>query len=197
MRTERFDAATSLKGKNTTKGSGMTIWIISDTHFGHKNIIEYELRPFETVEAMNESLILRWNNHVKPNDIVYHLGDFGMGSTLEMVKIRNRLNGRIVLIRGNHDDGLTKLLEIGFDGIADRLELQYKQWEFHLTHIPKSDLIYDENNHSIINVHGHVHGKTRVRKNRINASCDAWDYTPVTFEDLMMEYRKQRKTNYD
>jgi calcineurin-like phosphoesterase family protein len=175
----------------------MTIWITSDTHFGHAKIIDYENRPFRDVEEMNESLILRWNNNVKPLDIVYHLGDFGLGPTVEMARIRNRLNGSIVLVKGNHDDSLSKLLSIGFSGIADRLVLHYKYWEFTMTHVPQQDLLYDEMSHGMINLHGHVHGKNRATRNRINVSCDAWDYTPVTLDDLMMEYRKQRKTTYD
>ena len=54
----------------------MVYWFTSDTHFGHKNIIEYCKRPFSSVEQMNEMLIKKWNNKVKVDDIVFHLGDF-------------------------------------------------------------------------------------------------------------------------
>lgn len=175
----------------------MTIWITSDTHFHHENIIRYENRPFRSKEEMNESLIARWNSVVKPEDLVYHLGDFGLGRPADMLTIRKLLNGKITLIRGNHDDALGKLLEMGFDSICNELTLQYKNWQFHMTHIPQADLLYDTTNHNMINIHGHIHGKNRATMNRINVSCDAWDYTPVTLEDLMMEYRKQRKPNYD
>ena len=175
----------------------MTIWITSDTHFGHENIIKYEHRPFRNSEEMNESLIARWNAHVKQLDMVYHLGDFGLGRPEKMKEILGKLNGHITLIRGNHDDSLSKLIDCGFVCVANELTLQYKTWEFRMMHHPSTDLIYDDMNHGIINLHGHIHGKNRANRNRINVSCDAWDYTPITLDDLMMEHRKQRKPNYD
>ena len=175
----------------------MTIWITSDTHFGHENIIRYENRPFLSVDEMDESLVTRWNSVVKPGDLVYHIGDFGMGPKEKLVTIRKRLNGSITLVRGNHDHSITSIMELGFNSIANEVKLQYKQWQFHMTHIPQADLLYDEMNHNFINIHGHIHGKNRATRNRINVSCDAWDYTPITLEDAMMEYRKQRKPNYD
>ena len=57
----------------------MKIWIISDTHFCHKNIIAYSGRPFKTVEEMNDEIIKRWNNKVGKDDFVIHLGDFALG----------------------------------------------------------------------------------------------------------------------
>lgn len=172
----------------------MSIWITSDTHFSHENIIKYCMRPFVSVEDMNESLIARWNTRVKPLDIVYHLGDFGLGKSEDMRLIRQKLNGHITIIRGNHDDSLSKLIATEFQSIANELTLQYKQWLFIMTHAPKTDVMFDENNHGVINLHGHIHGKNRATNNRINVSCDAWDFTPVSLDDLLMEYRKQRKT---
>lgn len=78
-------------------------WFTSDTHFFHKNILEYEkeARPFSTVEEMNECLINRWNSCVNSKDIVYHLGDFCFGRA--NIDIASRLNGTKRLVMGNHD----------------------------------------------------------------------------------------------
>lgn len=78
-------------------------WFTSDTHFGHKNILQYEpeARPFSTIEEMHEVMIERWNSVVKPYDVVYHLGDFCFGK--HWIAIAKTLNGRKKLVMGNHD----------------------------------------------------------------------------------------------
>lgn len=75
----------------------MTVFLISDTHFGHANIIKYAGRPFDSVEEMNEAMVDNWNSVVKQGDKVYHLGDVTMNS--KSLDILSRLNGRKVLIR--------------------------------------------------------------------------------------------------
>ena len=82
------------------------IWFISDTHFGHKNIIKFSSRPFGDVTEMNESLIKSWNNVVSIDDDVYHNGDFGLTSSNKILSILERLNGNIHLITGNHEKGI-------------------------------------------------------------------------------------------
>ena len=78
----------------------MQTFFTADTHFGHKNIINYCERPFSSVEEMDQTLITNWNMVVSECDVVYHLGDFVFGCP---ERIRKRLNGRIFLILGNHD----------------------------------------------------------------------------------------------
>ena len=80
----------------------------SDLHFGHKNIIKYENRPFNSVEEMDEELIRRWNNKVGKNDEVYILGDFAFASGRRVNELLDRLNGRKYLLRGNHDHSFLK-----------------------------------------------------------------------------------------
>ena len=79
------------------------IFITSDNHFNHKNIIKYCDRPFDSVEEMNEAMIERWNETVSKDDVVLHLGDFCKGNVWMIKQIRERLNGTIILIIGNHD----------------------------------------------------------------------------------------------
>lgn len=78
-------------------------YYISDLHFDHTNVIKFDNRPFNSVEEMNSALIHNWNSVVKKSDIVYVLGDFCFGNTERTNELFNQLNGKIILIRGNHD----------------------------------------------------------------------------------------------
>lgn len=81
----------------------MDIWFSSDQHFGHSNIIDFCDRPFDSVEHMDEILIKNWNSVVAADDLVYIVGDLCMGEFSKTIKHVSRLNGRKVLIPGNHD----------------------------------------------------------------------------------------------
>lgn len=162
------------------------IFITSDTHFGHHNIIEYEARPFQDVEEMNHELIKRWNQVVGPKDLVYFLGDFGMGRSAFLREVLFNLNGQISIVRGNHDDSLTKLIEIGFSLVADQLDLEYMGMMFIFTHQPQLLMHSD----GVVNIHGHIHGKTQFTDGKINVSTDAWDYKPVELKQLIKQYRQ-------
>jgi calcineurin-like phosphoesterase family protein len=90
----------------------MKTFIVADTHFRHENIIKYSGRPFKTVEEMDEQMIKRWNSRVGKDDLVIHLGDFALGNKEEVSEIRNKLNGNIILLKGNHDH--RSIREAGF-----------------------------------------------------------------------------------
>jgi calcineurin-like phosphoesterase family protein len=84
------------------------VWIVSDTHFGHEKtctVFKREdgspLRPFSSAEEMDEFMVKAWNERVRPNDKVYHLGDVVINR--KALNTLRRLNGDKVLIRGNHD----------------------------------------------------------------------------------------------
>ncbi len=83
------------------------IWFTADTHFNHPNVIEYSKRPFDDLEDMTDQMITRWNERVRPGDIVYHLGDFaltGSKKDTSMVEgLLHKLHGQKHLIKGNHD----------------------------------------------------------------------------------------------
>ena len=74
-------------------------WIISDTHFFHVNVGRYCNRP----DNWQELIIKNWNDLISPEDTVLHLGDFAFGKRSNFDILTEVLNGRIILIRGNHD----------------------------------------------------------------------------------------------
>ncbi len=97
----------------------------SDQHFGHAAIIKYQRHQFATVTEMDDALVANWNARVGKRDLVYHLGDLAQ-TRRDLLAVRPRLNGRIVLIRGNHDDvKLTSDLKFTslFDSIHDLLDV--------------------------------------------------------------------------
>lgn len=97
----------------------MKYFTISDTHFGHENIIQYCNRPFKNVEEMDKILIKNWNETVSNKDVVIHLGDFAFCSKERAREICSELNGRKILIKGNHDNWPDEFYkEIGFDYVS-------------------------------------------------------------------------------
>lgn len=154
----------------------MTVFVISDTHFGHANIIKYANRPFDSVEEMNEAMVENWNSVVKQGDKVYHLGDVTMNS--KSLDILSRLNGRKVLIKGNHDTQKLKFYTPHFYDIRGSHELD----NFILTHIPVA--LEQSARYPQGNIHGHLHEKNMDNKWYINVSVEQINYTPIAFDDI-------------
>lgn len=78
-------------------------FVTSDHHFGHARIIELAERPFTSLGAMHGELIAAWNRLVRPEDVVLHLGDLALGNREESIALTSALNGRKLLVPGNHD----------------------------------------------------------------------------------------------
>lgn len=162
------------------------VFLISDTHFGHANILKFlredgsRVRVFDNVQQMDDFMVERWNSVVRPQDKIYHLGDVCMGNKQVNLEILKRLNGHKRLIRGNHDDCNTKSYMQYFDEVyacrlLDRLLC---------THIPVHP---DSIGKSIANVHGHVHNNLsalNLGPRYFNVSVEVIDYTPISLEDV-------------
>lgn len=162
-------------------------YFISDTHFNHKNIIEYCDRPFETVEEMDEYIVNKWNSVVGKDDTVYHLGDFALGMHQDQVKdLLRKLNGEIILIMGNHDrKGKGWFEACGFKEVHKKgFELELVSGKYILSHRPQT---LDKIPEGYVNIHGHIHNHNNnnitelgaPEDKYINVSCEVLDYTPV------------------
>ena len=79
------------------------LFFTADHHFGHRNIIAYEERPFENRDEMDLELIKRWNDKVPKDGIVYHLGDISFSSVERTREILSRLHDKIYYIHGNNE----------------------------------------------------------------------------------------------
>lgn len=133
------------------------IWFSSDQHFGHKNIIKYCNRPFDSIEEHDEALIANWNSRISAKDTVYFLGDLAMNSHYGMGTIMPQLNGHISFILGNHDS--TSKISRYMNQIAelrDYLEINNQGLKIVLFHYP----IWSWNGirHGSWHLFGHVHG---------------------------------------
>jgi calcineurin-like phosphoesterase family protein len=178
-------------------------WFISDTHFGHANIIKYCNRPFSSVEEMDEIMIENWNKNIKPEDKVYHLGDVFHGPSKPSYKAQTirRLNGHKRLILGNHDT---------FEGIPEWLRsfekvMMWRMWpDFGITfsHTPIHGTSISPK--AKLNVHGHIHEKKSPRSEMyddyanegkrfttswMNISVERTDYAPVHIDEILEAHR--------
>lgn len=144
------------------------IWVQSDPHFFHENIIQYCGRPFGNADLMNEYMVEKWNKTVKPEDKVYCLGDvyFGKDRTREEITtLLSSLKGKKRLILGNHDNGKDQILQKVFQKID--VWRMFPEFGLLLTHVPvhESSLFrgathYEKDPKKLRNIHGHIHEKT-------------------------------------
>ena len=166
----------------------------SDLHFGHRKIMEYEDRPFNSVEEMDEFLIQKWNAKVKKGDEVYILGDFGFVKWKRANELLDRLNGRKYLIRGNHDNYFLNDKEFDkskFVWVKDYTSTKDNGMTICMFHYPIA--VWDRQHHGALHFYGHVHSNTDTHHplvldlggNAFNVGCDIHDYEPMSLAELL------------
>lgn len=174
-------------------------FLVSDTHFGHMGVCKFlradgtKLRPWDNAEDMDEEMVKRWNETVRPKDKVYHLGDVVINR--RSLKILERLNGDKVLIKGNHD--IFKL--------SDYTPYFRDIRGYHvmpgvgviMSHIP---LHIDSHGRFGLNIHGHLHDKRVMAEvwgeykidTRYHCVCvEQTDYRPISLEDVLKRSREE------
>lgn len=145
-----------------TKITEPNIFLTADHHFGHRNIIKYEKRPFENVKQMDEVLINNWNSVISKDDIVIHLGDFALASTKYTNRYLEQLNGCKILVYGNHDRKRQQTK--GWKVVTSCMYINEPDYKILLLHNPrnwKEYLRYFVPHYSEINYvfHGHIHSR--------------------------------------
>ena len=162
-------------------------------HLNHQNILKYEplSRPFSTKEEMNEVIINNWNNKVSIEDTVYVLGDLSMGEVKNSIPLIKRLNGKIILIRGNHDNEkrLAAYKELGIE-IHDIAYLNYKGRFFIMCHFPIANeefiKMVREDNAETVMLYGHVHSNAPKGyvDGTFHVGLDTNNLTPLSIEEI-------------
>ena len=175
----------------------MKIFFTSDLHFGHKNIIRFDNRPFLSVEEMDETIINRWNSKVSEEDLVYILGDISWYNDETTVELINRLKGRKVLIKGNHDRVHGKVRHC-FEEITEYKEITLDDKHIVLCHYPI--VFFNRHHYGAYMFYGHVHNSHEwqmtknyryeleqldIKCNMYNVGCMVWNYEPVTFDEIV------------
>lgn len=161
--------------------SGARTFFVSDPHFGHQNIIKYCDRPWQWAREMDEALIVNWNVVVPEGSDVFVLGDVSFLGTNNTEMIMNRLQGVKHLIVGNHD----RVDKMGkhFKSVCDIGEIIVDGTKIVMCHFPLESWRAD------LHLHGHTHGKSRARFNRLDVGVDAnaadgFGYRPQSWEDV-------------
>lgn len=177
------------------------IYITSDLHFSHINILKYhsESRPFSSIQEMNETIVKNWNNKVSKEDITYILGDVFMGGSLALennLKYLNALNGSKCLIIGNHDDKFLEHSEFikCFDIVSYSEMLYYKDKIFTMTHKPPLNKIDDT---IYYHLHGHTHSKPKLGNKLFDVGIDGSpDFSPYNLLDLLNLFEEYYERDY-
>ena len=139
----------------------MATWITSDLHFNHKNILRFnsDTRKFATSHDMDVALIAEWQDKVKPDDVIYDLGDFSFAGPVYTRAVIEQLPGRKIHVYGNHDNVIRKNKDISdmFESCHDYLEINHNGVHICMFHYPIAE--FNKQHHGSIHFHGHLHGK--------------------------------------
>ena len=162
------------------------VFLTADTHFDHRNIIKYCNRDFNSVEEMNQTIIDNWNNVVKKNDIIYHLGDFAFNNHLKFIK---QLNGKKHLILGNHDE-MSKFLHQYFTSVQQYKVLKFVEPNITLFHYALR--VWHKSHFGAYHAYGHSHGTLPSIGKSHDVGVDTNNFKPYALEDLNEIFRNKQ-----
>ena len=190
------------------------IYIVSDLHFHHKNILKHcpvrqkicSAKDENDVEAWDKWIIEKWNDTVNKKDIVYILGDFIFGSQESAKKVLDKLHGKKFLILGNHDKGVDKLKNY-FEQITQQKLVTFKKSNFDfldedfqvfMCHYPM--VTWASKHYGVINTHGHCHGRLDDYNEastdlRVDVGIDGKlaNFNFITLEQLYRYFKEKTK----
>ena len=174
------------------------IFFTSDFHIGHKNVIRFDGRPFETVLEMHNTIIENWNSVVGEEDVVFYLGDLSFTNEESTKWFISQLNGKIYYILGNHDKfrdisrlgRFEKIFEYGTEIFVKDEDVQRGYQQIILSHY--AIINWNRAHHGSWHLHGHSHQSLAKNPNFdwyyqrkvIDVGCNGWDYTPISYTQL-------------
>lgn len=174
------------------------LYFTGDSHFGHTNIIKYCNRPFKFTKEHDESLIKNWNEKVPKDGIIFHLGDFGLGSPGYLFSIIRRLNGKIYFIRGNHDKSMKgevlNFIQCDLPYCEINIPIKgHKNGKRLVVLCHYAFEVWNKRHYDSWHLHGHSHGtlKTKI-KNRMDVGVDNCNYFPVSYYEVEEKFSKEK-----
>jgi calcineurin-like phosphoesterase family protein len=159
------------------------VWLWSDPHFMHSNIIKYSKRPFIDLDDMHHMMISKYNELVQPDDIVIWGGDIGFGDKEYVEELVDQCYGYKILIIGNHDmkkKGILHNYVNKFDEVHPCLSITREGIEFWITHYPLDSVPV-----GVVNLHGHTHTEC-LQDFNFNYCVEQLNYQPINLTDMII-----------
>lgn len=191
----------------------MKLFFTSDWHLNHVSVLQFDQRPFDSLDHMREGLIARYNATVPEDGVCFFLGDNSFGSSAYLKDTLSRLNGTKVAILGNHDKGMLALYQVGFSVVLDTAKVRVTGNDVTLSHCPlrgvhredctsyrnyvsgdhwhgeSRNQAYSLENKGQFHLHGHIHAGPH--NNKLVQQDRQWDvgvagnnYTPVSYAQV-------------
>lgn len=169
---------------------------ISDLHFGHSNVINFDNRPFLDRDEMDRVLIKLWNSRVQSDDMVYILGDFCYRSDHAPEWYLRQLKGHKILVQGNHDSAIMESTDAlkRLEGVEKMMHIKDDGHNICLCHFPIAEWngFFKNSWH----IYGHIHNRKaetyefmKTKSRALNAGCMINNYTPASFNELVRNNR--------
>lgn len=154
---------------------------------------------------MNEAIIERHNSVVQPDDLVFALGDCCLGGgDAEMLQknkeLIERLNGQIIIIRGNHDTNQRVDMYATCKNVVDSGKyadmVKYKRYHFYLSHFPTltGNLEKESLEQCTLNLYGHTHQLDDFYEDRpymFHIGCDSTNCYPISIDDIIVKMKEK------
>lgn len=184
-------------------GNHEKYWFTSDLHLFHENVIKFDGRPFKNASIMGETIVNNFNALLKPDDVLFILGDVAMRCAVEdVVNVLNRINCKKVLVIGNHDRHFMSYKEFRdcFLYCVDYCTFTYQKTLFTLFHYPIGE--HDQAFRGAIHLYGHVHTNTgKTTGKALNVGVMHHDYKPIHIDEVIkktehMSYKLPFGTKY-
>jgi calcineurin-like phosphoesterase family protein len=160
----------------------LAVWFTADTHFGHAGALALYRRPFGSVAAMHAAMVARWNEAVRSDDDVWHLGDFALRiRAAEAGALLRSLNGRKHLITGNNDP--PEIIRLGeWSSVQAYAEITVESHRLILCHY--AFRTWNGMANGTLNLHGHSHGRLKPLSRQTDVGVDCWDFRPIAVNQI-------------